>query len=108
MNAYDLEVKTPTARTKCDLRVGNLLIEFKVSIEAGALNEALGQALIYRTHTNNDVIIALPDDLADRPAWTQASAIIGVRMVWERDLPDLFRTLQADSITCISGVPVAA
>jgi hypothetical protein len=97
---YECEVAIPMSRTKCDLLVGPLLIECKVSIEAGALNEALGQTLIYRTHTPHDVVIALPDDLRERRAWTESAAKIGVRFIWERDLPVLFKTMTIEE--CIT------
>lgn len=95
---YACEVSIPTSRTKCDLLVGPLLIECKVSVEAGALNEALGQALIYRTHTHHDVAIVLPDDLRERIAWTEAAAKIGVRFILERDLPEVFRRIRENSL----------
>ena len=90
---YACEVTIPRSRTKCDLLVGSLLIECKVSIEAGALNEALGQALLYRTYTQHEVAIVLPDDLRERTAWTDAASKIGVQFIWEKDLPDVFQRI---------------
>lgn len=97
--SYETEVLFPESNTRCDLLVGDTVIECKSSTGAGSLNEALGQVLIYQTAIRRPTIILLPDDLKVRPIWVSAAASIGVRILWERDLPDIIRGIRDANAT---------
>lgn len=101
---FEEEFVIPVSRTRGDFLVRNTIIECKVSAEAGALNEALGQAIIYRTFTPHHVIILLPDDLPDRAAWSCAAKSIGVEIMWERQLPEIVEQLKRRENACFTHV----
>jgi hypothetical protein len=87
--AYVRECRLPNSRTRVDFKVsGSDFIECKVSLNAGQVNEFIGQAIQYRAFANR-VILCIPSDVQIRADLHTIITELGVTVCNENGLGEV-------------------
>jgi len=77
---FEREFRLPNEASRVDFRVGEVLIECKVDVRTGSMNEAIGQTVLYSIATNLPVVILLPEDVVPRPIHLAALQKVGAHL----------------------------
>ena len=80
------EYRVPGLKSRADFLVQNFLIECKVDVRTGSMNEAIGQSLLYQLATKRKVILLLPRDVMPQPIHLEALKTISVELWRPADL----------------------
>lgn len=80
------EYQLPGLRSRADFKVQGLLIECKVDVRTGSMNEAIGQAVLYQLASAQSVIVVVPEDVDPLPVHLEALARIGAQLWRPNDL----------------------
>lgn len=78
------EYQIPGLMSRADFCVRNFLIECKVDVRTGSMNEGLGQLTIYKLYTDKERVLLLPDDVVPRQEHLNAMAWLGARVLYLR------------------------